>query len=223
MGDNLKKIYILLLLLLMFLPIKSYAKYEVIDARCTDSLKASLKSDANDVVYRLSKVINGEDVTYKAIFYNLTKNMYLSDIDNNAHKGNTIENLKPGSTIQVIIYASNNTYCEGYKIVTKIINVPYYNKYSKYELCNGYENYFLCKENSNVNLTEKEFETKMKDYINTLNTKEEEVEPEKEDIKFNIIDFIIEYKYLFIGGISLIAITTLIVIINNKKKNRGIL
>ena len=224
MGDNLKKMYILLLLLLMFLPIKSFAKYEVIDARCTDSLKASLKSDANDVVYRLSKVEKDGIITYNAIFYNLNKNMYLSSIDNTEYTGNIIENLKPGSTIQVIIYASKNNYCDGYKIVTKIINVPYYNKYYKYELCNGYENYFLCKENSNVNLTEEEFNTKMKEYIESLKEKEkEEIKPEEKVEKFNIINFILEYKYYFIAGTLLLTITILIIIIKNKRKNRGIL
>ncbi len=224
MGDILKKVFYLLLLIILLFPIKSLARYEIIDSRCTDSLKSSLKSDANDVTYRLSKEIKKNKVTYNAIFYNLTKDMYITDANNKKYTSNTISNLTPGSKIQVIIYASSNTYCEGYKIITKIISVPYYNKYYKNEICRGYENYYLCKENSNVNLTEEEFNKKMNEYIESLKVKEtEEVKPEEDATKFDIISFILYYKYFFIGGISLIAITILIVVINNKRKNRGIL
>ena len=224
MGDTVKKLYYLLLAIVLFIPINTFAIYEVIDSRCTNSLKTSLRSAANDVVYRLSKNIDNENVTYKAIFYNLTKDMYLSDNDGNKYSSNVIENLKPGSTIRIIIHASNNNYCEGYKIVTKIISIPYYNKYSKSELCNGYENYYLCKENSNVKLTEKEFEKKMNEYISSLKEKEnEEIKPLDEDTKLSIIDYILEYKYFILGAVFLILITIVIVVINNKKKNRGIL
>ena len=224
MGDILKKaIYILLLLLLLF-PIKLFAKYDVVDARCTNSIKASLRTDANDVIYRLSKEIKGDKVTYKAIFYNLTKDMYLASSNGETYNSNVIKDLEPGSTLQIIIYASNSTYCEGYKIITKIISVPYYNKYYKNELCTGYENYYLCKENSNVNLSEKEFEKKMKEYIESLENKEkEEVKPQEEVTKFDIIGFVLLYKYFFIGGFLLVLIIISIIIINNKRKNRGIL
>ena len=212
------------MLLFLLFPIKSLAKYEIIDSRCTDKLKSSLKSDANDVTYRLSKEIKKDKVTYKLIFYNITKDMYLSDNNNKKYTSNVISDLAPGTKLQIVIYASNSTYCEGFKILTKMINVPYYNKYYKEDICNGYENYYLCKENSNVNLTEEQFKNKMSEYIKSIEEREkEEIKPQEEIAKLDIIGFILQYKYFFIGGITLIGIVVLIIIINNKRKNRDII
>lgn len=207
------------------MPITTFARYDVIDSRCTNSFKTSLRSDANDVVYRLSKNIEDDKVTYKAIFYNVTKNMYLADSNGKKYSSNIIDGLIPGSTIQVVIYASNNNYCEGYKILTKIINVPYYNKYSKNEMCNGYENYYLCKENSNVNMNEKEFKKRMNEYIESLkNSEKEEIKPqEKEENYIDVLGYIYEHRLLIIGGLTIILIVLLRTIMKRRTKNRGIL
>jgi len=133
-----------------------------------------------------------------------------------------LENLKPGSSIMINIYASNNTYCEGYKAGSKIIKVPYYNPYVNSELCKGHEEYLLCSESTNVNLSKEEFESKIKEYIASLE-KEEEEPSEIEEKGFNIFDFILEYKYLFIAGASVIVVTILFVLIKRNKKEKGIL
>ncbi|MBQ6282230.1 MAG: hypothetical protein IJK66_01685 [Bacilli bacterium] len=214
-----------LLLMLLFIPITTLAKYDVIDSRCTNSFKTALRSDANDVVYRLSKNIENDKVTYKVIFYNITKHMYLADSNGKKYSSNVIDGLTPGSKIQVIIYASNNNYCEGYKILTKVINVPYYNKYSKSDLCKGYENYFLCKENSNVNLSEKEFEKKMNEYIESLNKREEtEIKPQENDeTNIDVLGYIYEHRHLIIVSLTIILLVLLRIIMKRRSKNRGIL
>jgi len=213
---------IFLLFLLSIFPINTRAIHEVIDARCTTDIKVLLREEAQDVVYRLSKNDNEENIIYSAYFYNLTDNIYIEDANGNIINDAKLENLKPGSSIMINIYASNNTYCEGYKAGSKIIKVPYYNPYVNSELCKGHEEYLLCSESTNVNLSKEEFESKIKEYIASLE-KEEEEPSEIEEKGFNIFDFILEYKYLFIAGASVIVVTILFVLIKRNKKEKGIL
>lgn len=217
-----KKI-IYLLFMFLLLPLKVGAIHDVIDVRCTNDLKVSLREEGQDVVYRLSKVLNGSDVSYTAYFYNLTENIYLTDSNDNVYLNSKIENLKPGSTLTVNMYASNKTYCNGYKILTKVINVPYYNPYFGSELCSGYENYSLCNENTNVTLSQDEFEKKINEYKESLKEEKEEVVDEIVEEEINSMDLIVRYKYYILGGIALIAIVMAIVAIKKNRKERGIL
>lgn len=217
-----KKISYLLFLFLLF-PIKVGAIHDVIDVRCTNDLKVSLREEGQDVVYRLSKVLNENSVSYTAYFYNLTDNIYLTDSNNNIYTSTKIENLKPGTTFTINIYASNKTFCNGYKILSKMISVPYYNPYFGSELCNGYENYSLCKENTNVTLSQSEFEKKINEYKESLKEDKEVVVDEIIEEEFSLIDFIFKYRYYLLGTISLISISVVVVIIKNSIKKRGIL
>lgn len=216
-----RKVYLVLLLLLIF-PIKANAVHEVIDARCTTELKMSLKEDAKSVAYRLTKVENKDDVTYSLLFYNVSDDIYLEDSSGNKY-GTKVENLKPGTSLMISIYASNKNYCEGYKAGSKLIKVPYYNKYSKSTLCKGYENYSLCKEDSNINMTQKEFEKAMNDYIDSLKPKKEEQKQEEQGNKFDFIEFINDYWIYILLPLVVILITIGVVMLINKRKNRGIL
>ncbi len=217
-----RKVYWILLLLLLF-PIRASAIHEVIDARCTTELKKSLREDAKNVAYRLTKVENKDDVTYSLLFYNVTNDIYLEDGNGNKY-GTKLENLKPGTSLMISIYASNKNYCNGYKAGSKLIKVPYYNKYSKSDLCKGYENYSLCKEDSNITMTQKEFEKAMSDYINSLKPKQEEQKQQEEQTnKFDFIEFINDYWVYILIPLVVILITIGVVMLINKRKNRGIL
>ena len=215
------KIYFLLVLVLL-MPINTKAYHEVIDSRCTTSLKLSIKEEAEDVTYRLSKTEEGE-VLYNLIFYNLTDNLVLKDTDDNIIKNTRIDRLKPGSKLIINIYASNNNYCAGYKATTKIINVPYYNKFSKSEICQGYENYYLCDENTNINMTEEEFNGKMKIYIASLKNQERKLDLVEEDNEFNLIEFVKKYGVYALGAIAIVGVIIGASAIENKRKNKGIL
>lgn len=217
------KVLFLLIMLVLF-PIKTNAAYEVIDVRCTNEVKKKIREDGQDVVYRLSKVKVDENVTYTAYFYNVSDSIYLKDSNNTIYTNLKIENLKPGSRISVNVYASNKTYCEGYKSSTIIINVPYYNPYFDSELCSGYENYSLCKEHVSVTLTKEEFIEKLNKYKKSLEKEEEEIveEPIIED-ENNIIDFMLEYRYTILIIITLIVSTIIIIKLVINEKKRGIL
>lgn len=222
--DIVKKM-IYLLFLLMFFPIRANAIHEVIDSRCTNSLKLSLREEGQGVVYRLSKTTNGTSVSYTAYFYNLTQNMNMIDSNGKIYTDSRIENLKPGSTFVVNLYASNQTYCEGYKISSKIISVPYYNPYFGSELCNGYENYSLCKEDVNVTISQSEFEKKLNAYKESLNEKEntEVLDEVVEEDAFSLYDFVMSYKYYLIGSLLAIVLAAIIIVLINRRKSGGIL
>ena len=225
--DTVKKLTYLLFLLLI-IPIKVGAIHEVIDSRCTNSLKAMLRNEGQEVAYRFSKVKNGEDVTYTIYFYNLTENMYMTDSSGNIYTTSKIEKLTPGSSFVINFYASSKTYCEGYKIYSKIISVPYYNPYFGSDLCKGYENYSLCKENVNITISQEEFEKKLSFYKESL--KEEDnvdiVDDTEENEEKSLYEIILNYKYYFIFGLCFLVSSVIIVIIVKevkKRKSGGIL
>lgn len=217
-----KKIIVLLFFLLLF-PKNVFAVHEVIDARCTTSLKTLLRQEAQDIVYRLSKVDEDGVISYTAYFYNFTDNVIIKDSSDNIYDTGIIENLKPGSALVLSFYASDNNYCSGYKISSRVINVPYYNPYFGSDICKGYESFLLCQENVDVSLTQNQFEEKLQEYKESLIKDEIIVDDVIDDDSFSFYDFLYTYGMYIIGVILFIVITILIYIINKKRKNRGIL
>lgn len=203
------------------------AVHEVIDSRCTNEIKISLREEAALIVYRLSKTIKDDDAIYTIYFYNITDNMYIVDSKTNAkyYKGDIIEKVSPGEILNFGVYASDKTYCSEYKITNISISVPYYNKYSTNELCEGYENYVLCREDSNVTMTEKDFETSMKKYIESLNEEDEEpIVPQIEKEGFNLFDFIVNNNEIIsLSGVVMLIIYIAVDIYISSKKKGGIL
>lgn len=217
-------------MLFLFSPVKTKAIYEVIDSRCTSDIKILLREKASLVAYKTNKNTT-ESITYEIQLLNLDDDIYiLNQLDNKIYtkQNSIIKNIIPGSTVTLSIYGSNNTYCEGYKVITKTVVIPYHNKYSTNDLCIGYESYALCNEFSNINITEEEFKTRMEIYIASLKTKDKEnKEDEKnnnEDVGFNLANFIIEYNlYISAFGLILLVIYITVIINNLSKKKRGIL
>lgn len=218
------KIICILFLLIVF-PNDIKAIHEVIDARCTTMLKASLKEEAKDFNYRLAKNKDGDEVTYTSYFYGLSDNIDLTDENGNKYNRISLNNLKQGSTLTINLYASTNSYCYDYKIATRIIKIPYYNPYYGTDLCKGYENFYLCSENERVLYDETEFVKRIKEYSETHKSddKNDIIDDDKIDNTQSIIDYILQYKYYFLGGVFLVGSVILIIIIIKKTKNRGIL
>ena len=224
-----KLLYILILLLV--LPLKVNAVYEVTDARCTNDIKVSLRSKATNISYKINKNIDSKasNVTYTVEFLNVDDDIYIVDSSNNKEYKNTfkIEGITPGANINFIMYAEDNTYCGGYLITSKAIQIPYYNKYSTNKLCSGYEDYTLCNENANISITEEDFEKRMKLYIESLkiSTTTTSKEEKKDDTSntFDIVSFIIRYNTYISGFGAILLVIYITVIINKKNKERGIL
>ena len=218
-----KKI-IMFLLVVLLIPFNVSAIHEVIDSRCTNNLKTTLRNDANDVVYRLSKTENNGEILYNAYFYNLTDNLYLTDANGNVYSNSKIENLKPGTRLNIYLYASNSNYCSGYKVMSKIINIPYYNPYYGSELCEDISEYSLCKEDANVTLSVDEFKEKINEYKkNQINREEEIVDVIVSNSGFDLINFIIIYKYYILLILVPLLFILILIMLNDKNKKRGIL
>lgn len=215
-----------LLFLLLIIPIKVGAIHEVIDSRCTNSLKTMLRNEGQEVSYRFSKVKSESDVTYTIYFYNLSENIYMTDSSGNIYTSSKIEKLTPGSSFVINMYASNKTYCEGYKIYSKTVSVPYYNPYFGSDLCKGYENYSLCKENVNVTISQEEFEKKLNSYKESFKEEVNINNEEEENNEFSLYEFIMRYKYYLTSTLAtLVLIAVIFIIIKKvkKRKNGGIL
>lgn len=84
---------------------------------------------------------------------NFDKNFYFLDSDGQEFR--YMENLekdgvrdlrivKEGTDYSLNVYTSNETNCPDTKIVTKKIEIPYYNDYSQRKECQGIEDFSLC-------------------------------------------------------------------------------
>jgi len=224
-----RNLIFLLSIFLFFLPSTCKAVYEVTDPRCTSDLKISLRNQASLIAYKLNKNENGELVTYNLDIFNMDEDVYiLNQSDNRKYYNNSsILNISPGTILKLGIYASSSNYCEGYKVSSKTVNVPYYNKYSKDKLCVGYEDYYLCKSTSNVNISYDEFKIRMNKYIESL--KEEDIAIENDNEKnieksFDLVDFIVRYNvYISSFGVFLLIIYIIVVVRSIRKKRSEIL
>ena len=216
------KVYFLLLILFLLMPVKTFAYYDVLDSRCTTRLKMSFREEADEVTYRLSKN-DGDTVTYNLLLYNLSDNLVVKDGDGNTIKGNKIEKIEPGTRLSLVFYVSNKNYCEDYKASTKIINVPYYNKFYKSDICVGNESYYLCQKNSNIKMSEEEFNKKMNEYIDSIKNEEIESKIEIETEADKLIEFLNDYWIYLISFLLIIFTIIILMFVKSRKKNDDIL
>lgn len=116
----------------------------------------------------------------------------------------TIENVEKNKSYTFQIFV-NDSSCI-YKIMyTHYITIPGYNKFYKDKLCEGIEEYKLCKKFVNINMSYDEWKNKVSKYIDSL--KKDEIVEETEEIKgvFDyLLDFYLEYYYFILPGIILI-------------------
>ena len=132
-----------------------------------------------------------------------------------------------GETYQLPFYASEKSFCEGDLILTKTISLPPYNIYSQDSLCEGYEDYELCKKFSPIKFSSYEdFKQRMEQYINSLD--KEEPKPsnnnnpnEEQNLFTNLIAFFLKYHLYFLVPIIILGITGIVII--ELKKRRSIL
>lgn len=218
------------MIIFLILPINVFAVYEVIDSRCTIDIKTTLREKAENFTYSIEKIEDASGVDYNLELLNIDKSIYIkTSVDSNMYtKNSMIKEIRPGTLLQFYIYASNETYCEGYKIKTVSIQIPYYNKYSKDPMCVGYESYALCNPTSNLNITHDEFETQMKVYIASLNNgntpdDKENVDNNKDNNNVDLVSFIIEYSEYLSGAGWILLVIYVAIVIQRLNKKRGIL
>ena len=133
------KKYILIVLLLIPVTVLARSK-----TSCDYSLIAKLKSLVNNVNITYSYEINNDKVKYSIEFVNLTDDIYFIDNDSKVRYDNNIiiTDYLPGK--YGFTFYSNNNDCLDEKLSVKYVNLPYYNKYYKYDECDGIEKANIC-------------------------------------------------------------------------------
>ncbi len=125
-------------------------------------------------------------------------------------KLSTIPGFIPAQNYKVSFFASEQTSCPDFRILTKYIKTPHFNHYSNHPLCEGYENSPLCQKHSNIYLVirdEGDFVSRMNSYIESL--KDEDLEDDEKteqsyDFVSNLLIFLSTYNlYIFVPIIFL--------------------
>lgn len=206
-------VYFILLFVLVF-PIK------VNGAVCSNEDKSNLGSLASNTKISYDYIENNNTVIFNLTLSNIYENMKIKDVAHNIiynYQGSelTIQNFNPNQSYKFEFYTDSYS-CSGFLIYSKYITLPAYNKYYKDSLCDGIENYKLCKKWQSVNLNYDEFTSKINEYKNSLITDEDEHGSEIKGIYDFIFEFYSKYYYIIL---PLIIISSIITIYYRNKKN----
>ena len=152
-----------------------------LSAECTQEEQLRLRQLANatDISYEFYEYINEDNVMergYKVIINNFNPDFYIY----NSRKGfyfeykgsaNVVNDSFPsGGTYELPFYASDESPCKEYHILTKIIALPQYNNFYNDPLCKGHESYELCKKFTSLNVGSYDnFKRLMNQYIKDSN------------------------------------------------------
>ena len=181
------------LLLILLIPIS-------IKAQCTNNELARYKSLASNIdsYYEYD---NNFDVT----IYNLSSELKIVNKNDNSTYTNPsgigeikIGNINPGTSLQLAVYP-NNGECTS-KLRTMYINLPYLNQYYQDEICINNSNN-LCSKWVNTSIYTHE------QFVELVKKTQEEIiepEPEKEEEKFSILEFLGDY-YIYILLVIIIS------------------
>ncbi len=194
---------IILLILLILIPV-SVEAYE-----CSDADAARLRKLASNVSTSYDYKEYDDYVTFSVTITNFNDDIHIvDDTTNNKYKSEgrteiTIDGYKPGTNIKYYIYNTRTDCIDDY-LTVKYVNLPYYNKYYKTEICKD-NNHNLCNKWRNVTISYDELEKQ-------LSLKEKEIENiednNKKDILNIILDFINNYYYYIMGVLILTFILT---------------
>jgi len=213
-GDYMKKIF--------FGVVSFFIMMINANAACDDEEMIRLSKLANNVASNY--YFDPETQKFEITFTNVTKEIVITDLINgqmyNEDIEFTIKNLESGNYRFNI--TSTDVSCTGETLVTKYINLPYYNKFYTSEECKGIENYSYCKKWVKNEISESIFQKKVTQYKENLNKeiKQEVIEETVLDkIKKVILDIYVNYYYIILP----LFITILCIIIYIKDKSDDIL
>lgn len=206
---------IFLFVLLFILPINVNALV------CDNSNEVKYQQLAKNVSYSYDYSEENSKVTFKITFTNINDKLYLKNLDskqtyNSINSELTINNVEDGRSYKYGVY-TNELGCNGIKLYTYYINIPFYNPYYTNNLCKGIEDFKYCNKWFNKRITNEEFIKNVTEYKNGLN-KQDVIDDKKNTSNYlNILfDFYIKYYYIIL---PLIIISLLIYIRYHNKKN----
>lgn len=149
---------------------------------------------------------------------NFGKEFYLIDSDGqdfrympNLEK-NGVRDLRvvqEGINYQLTVYTSNETSCPNTKIMTKKVEIPYYNDYSAREECKGIEDFSLCQRYYDGYIeSEKYFLEQVEKYKNG-----EINEDNEEETTWDKVVSFISNNLLIVIPVSIVLISVIVIVI----------
>lgn len=202
-----------------------------VSAACTTSELNTLKQLAYNINFSYElhdDTYNEEHIYYFDILAtNFSDQFYMIDTDGQEFyymenlEEDGLRNLRvvrEGISYKVDIYASNVTNCGGTKIMSKEINLPYYNDYSQREECEGIEDFDLCQPYYDGYIESEEyFLEQVEKYKNGEITPDIEKE---EEIFAQILNFISDNLLIVIPALVILVLITAIVVVKIVKTRK---
>lgn len=218
-----KIVFAILFFLVMMLP--SCVKA---DSLCTYNYQSLMKKKASNVMPSYTYTENNDKVTFDITLTNMQPDLYLVVVVNSKtnqaknyyYSGSTemvLKGYNPGDKIKFQI-RTNNSICDTSVLSTKYVNLPYYNKYYKDSLCEGKENYSVCYKWNQENMTQEEFEKRVKELYNEQ-PKEEKETTNEPNVFDKIYSFLHDFYIYILVGIGLIML--LVMYLKHKKNDVG--
>lgn len=200
-----KKIFRILILLLVIFPVSTKAYYN----SCTNSDTSKLNKIASNVLYNYTYYTdNTGNLKFKIIVNNLHHYLYLYDPQKKQTYYSTGEveilNYAPDRTIELKLH-SNLATCKGVYINSLFITLPPYNKYYNDKLCEGIENYKLCRRWSKMTLNYEDFKKEVIKYKKSLEIKDVQDDDYDKSIIEIILDFYFDYYFVILPPIVIVS------------------
>ncbi len=211
---------IIIMFLMLLIPLMKVNGYY-----CTFGETSLYKDMAANINVSYDYVEKNNDVSFSVTLTNLRQELYIVDTTNDKKYEYELDEIvidgyKAGQTIKYDVYAAAE-YCSGTYLYSILLNLPFYNKYYKDDICVGLENYAYCKKWYNHKLSYDEFKKKVNDYKESLNPSvpEEEKEEIEESKSFLDVFLSLWLKYYYIVLPGIIVISAAAMYYNNKKSD----
>jgi hypothetical protein len=217
----LKRYTFILFFVLLVFPISA-------NAACSSERLSELTNIADNVTLNYTYKITNGDAIFRISATNLTKDIYLYDEEDGvtASGTGTLEvnkDFSSGKTLSFVIYSNDNN-CKNEALTTKYIELPHYNVYSEYSMCESYPEHKYCQRwYDSSNLSREDFDAALAEYsVRDLNLNDDEGETKKEKTRINkIMNFISDNKVV-IGVTALVIVMLIIIIVRRKIKKRSL-
>lgn len=212
---------IILLILMIIVPMK-------IDASCNSKELADLRKLANNV--NLSYEYNPNEPEYfRVVINNIHPKIYVIDkitgekyYYENSTNGQVTTNRFSGINKMEYVVYSNVSGCYN-ELSRKSIELPIYNIYYEYDICNGIEDFYLCNKWNPYEGTYEEFVSEVNLYKNSLNSGI--VEDSNMSVNNNesnlLLDIYIEYYYIVLPIIIIVGVIVIYIYNKRTKFNLG--
>lgn len=200
-----------LVLLFVLMSINVYAK-------CETSELERLKVLAEKVEFTYDYKI-GNDINFSITATNLNSELkvliiedyYMDDYQEfkyNKNKTYTLNNFKNNEKVLVTIKGYVKNECSGETVLTKYVNLPYYNNFASSQECKLYPDFKYCATLLENSINKETFDSELEKYLNS-NLQEEEPPKVKEDGIF---------LYVVVGILFIVVLIIIIIMVVKKKR-----